>query len=352
MGPTMKNALLWVMVMVVVTASGLVIADKIGDVVEARRGKAAPGGSGAPGPAAADRDVARRLERVERVLESVRLMLEIPPTDDPAEDGAASREGEETTMPPPQAGLGERLQWVESQMLDLKRQTNRDLVQIYTRLRRRLDELEAKLLQEGAPDTRATVADLAKLGVTLKPDEGLVSMEAAFAQPTRVLEFVAVGAGGNVHESLLVVNAKPSALKRALALMGVVEAPDPPFDVERIPKDSTVFVYVTWPGRAKPVRVEKLLRNLATGKLLAPTPFVFTASRPFIDSFTWEEHLAADIHRHTIGLTWNYAGEAVLACPAEEAHSEHVWTPEVDALPDVPSPATILVTKAPRAEWD
>ena len=92
--------------------------------------------------------------------------------------------------------------------------------------------------------------------------------------------------------------------------------------------------------------------RFATGKQLAPTPFVFTASRPFIDIRTWDEHVAADVHKHTIALTWNYAAEAVLACPAPEAESEHVWTPDAQAVPEPPSPATLYVSKSPRAEWE
>ena len=80
-------------------------------------------------------------------------------------------------------------------------------------------------------------------------------------QPTRVLEFVAVGSGGNAYESLLVVNAKPSALKRALEMMGVAEAPDPPYDAAKLPKEMGVYLYVTWPDRKTPIRLEKLLLN-------------------------------------------------------------------------------------------
>src|SRR4029079_11481297 len=131
----------------------------------------------------------------------------------------------------------------------------------------------------------------------------------AFVQPTRVLEFVAVGEGGSGHESLLLVNVQPSRLTRAHEVSGIAEAPDPPYDPAKLPKESCVYVYVTWPARAKPIRVEKLLRNISTGQPLAATPFVFTASRAFVDPRTWEEHLAADVHKNVIALTWNYASE-------------------------------------------
>jgi hypothetical protein len=349
----MKSAVIWVMCTVVVAASALIIADKVMDVVDRRAKHPTEAPRANPDLGKADPALLARLDKVEKVLESVREMLQIPPPEDTnlTAMGPETRDGE-PSGPPPQAGIGERLQWIESELSDLRRQANRDLMQIYTRLRRRLDEMEAKLIKDGAPDSRATIADLKKLGVDYKADEKLITMEAAFAQPTRVLEFVAVGVGGDVHESLLVLNAKPSALKRALELMGIAEAPNPPYDPSRLSKDSFVYVYLTWPGRKTPVRVEKLLRNISTGRLLDATPFIFTASRPFIDIRTWDEHLAADIHKQTIGLTWNYAGECVLACPAREAESEHVWTPEVDALPETPGPATILISKEPRPEWE
>jgi hypothetical protein len=244
------------------------------------------------------------------------------------------------------------MQWLEAEMGELKRQTNRDLMQIYTRLRRRLDEMEARLDPRPGPDSRATADDLRKHGVVVDLERGLITLEAAFAQPTRVLEFIAVGVGGSAHESLLVVNALPSALARALRMCGLAEIHDPPYDPKDLPKESCAYVYVTWPGRAKPVRVEKLIKNIATNKPLAPGPFVFTASRPFIDSRTWDEHLAADLHKHMIVLTWNYAGEGVLACPDPEALSEHIWMPDTTLTPEPPSPATILISKEPRPEWE
>lgn len=340
----MKTAILWLMCLIVVAASALVITDKVLGLVSPRSGpEPAPPHAGAPN-ASQDGAVSARLERVEKSLDAVRQVLQIPEPD--------ATESREDGGPPPQAGIGERLQWIESELNDLRRQSNRDLMQIFIRLRRRLDEMEAALVKEGAPDTRATVADLKKLGVDYQPDRGLIAMEAAFVQPTRVLEFVAVGSGGNAYEALLVVNAKASALKRALEMMGVSEAPDPPFDPAQLTKGSGVYVYVTWAARKTPIRIEKLIRNTTTGKTLAPTPFVFTASRSFIDPRTWDEHLAADIHKNVIALTWNYASDCVLSCPDPAAESHHVWMPDTELVPAPPTPATIFVTRDPQAEWD
>jgi hypothetical protein len=336
----MKNAIIWIMCMIVVAAAALIITDKVLDLAGKKGAKTPPSS-----PAAADPVTAERLARVERALVALRRMIETA-----APDGTESRMLDEPL--PSQSSIGERLQWIEAELAELKRQANRDLMQIFTRLRRRLDEMEGKLLKEGAPDSRATAADLKKLGVDWDPDKKLITMEAAFVHPTRVLEFVAVGEGGSGHESLLLLNAKPSALKRALEMMGLVEAPDPPYSAETLPKDSTVYLYVTWPGRDKPIRIEKVLRNLDTKKELPATPFVFTASRAFIDPRTWDEHLAADLHKNTIALTWNYAGEGVLACPQREAESEHVWSPATDLLPEPPSPATLYVSRDPRPEWE
>jgi hypothetical protein len=340
----MKTALIWIMCMIVVAAAALVITDKVIELVAPQpKQEPAPAARVAGPMTAADPAVLERLEKVEAVLESIREMLKIPPPDqtETREDG-----------PPPQAGIGERLQWIESEMSDLRRQVNRDLMQIFTRLRRRLDEMEAKLLKEGAPDSRATAADLKKLGVVYDADKNLITMEAAFVQPTRVLEFVAVGEGGSGHESLLLVNVKPSGLKRGLELMGVAEAADPPYDPKKLPKESCVYVYVSWPARATPIRVEKLLKHVHTGEQLPLTPFVFTASRAFVDPRTWEEHLAADVHKNVIALTWNYAGETVLACPDPAAADERAWAPAVDLVPEPPTPATLYVSREPRPEWE
>jgi hypothetical protein len=345
----MKIAVIWFMCMIVVAASALIIVDKVMDLVDPKSRvapSAVPTNQTPRSASAADPALLERLDKVEKLLDSVRQMLDIPELEAPE-----SRDPD-NPGPPPQAGLGERLQWLEAELADLRRQQNRDLMQIFARLRRRLDEMEATLGKSAGPDSRARIEDLKKFGVAYDAEAKLISMEAAFAQPTRVLEFVAVGSGGNVHESLLVVNARPSALKRAIEMMDVAEAGDPPYDPAKLGKDTFVYVYVKWPGRATPIRIEKLLRNASTGKLMAPTPFVFTASRPFIDPRTWDERLSADINKMLIGLTWNYGSEAVITSPAPEAESEHVWTPEVDAIPEAGSPATLLVSREERPEWN
>lgn len=338
----MKNAIIWIMCMIVVTAAALIIADKIQDLVDGRNRKqpVAPTQAGGSDPATVE-----RLAKVEKAIHSLRRMLETPEP-----NGTATRMLDEP--PPSQSSLGERLQFIESELSDLRRQVNRDLMQSYTRLRRRLDEMEGKLLKEGAPDSRATAEDLKKQGVNWDPAKNLITMEAAFVHPTRVLEFVAVAEGGSGHESLLLLNARPSALKRALEMMHVAEAPDPPYEPAKIPKECTVYVYVSWPGRATPIRVEKCLRHTGTGKELEATPFIFTASHPFVDPRTWDEYLAADLHKNTIALTWNYAAEGVLACPAAGAEDEHAWTIAVDLVPEPPSPATLYVSKEPVPEWE
>src|SRR5262245_45237129 len=157
----MKSAVIWVMCLIVVAASALVIADKIMDTFQGKKTPAqlqsAPPAHPTPADPKAEAAVLLRLEKVEKVLDQVRQMLQIP---EPDPGMAAETRNSDNPGPAAQAGLGERLQWIESELLDLRKQQNRDLVQIFTRLRRRIDELEAKLLKEGAPDTRATVADL------------------------------------------------------------------------------------------------------------------------------------------------------------------------------------------------
>lgn len=342
----MKNALILLMCTIVVAAAALIIADKVEEVFAQRskpehsaaRQSAQGGGS--------DAMLASRLASVEQVLDQIRAMLEIPKPD-PSESREAEGEG-----PPPAAGIGERLQWIEGEINDLRRQSNRDFMQMFARLRARLDELEAKLVKGVSPDTKATAKDLEKLGVDYDARKQLITMEAAFVQPTRVLEFVGVESGGNAYESLLVVNAKPSALKTALEMMGIAEAPDPPYDKVTISKDMGVYLYVTWKDRKTPIRVEKLLVNGSTGKPLAPTPFVFTASRNIMDNRTWDEHFAADVYKNTIALSWNKASEAVLACPDREAASNQVWMPAADVVPEPPTPATLYVSKDVRPEWE
>src|SRR5688572_21972330 len=102
----MKNAIIWIMCMIVVAAAALIIADKVLDVAEGRGRKqpAAPTQSGGADPATAE-----RLAKVEKALIGLRRMLETPPP-----DGTESRMLDEPL--PSQSSLGERLQFIESEL--------------------------------------------------------------------------------------------------------------------------------------------------------------------------------------------------------------------------------------------
>jgi len=253
--------------------------------------------------------------------------------------------------------IGQHLSDLEGSLFDFEREIRRDLRHLYEALRRRLDRLESKGVPVRAPaDAAAARPELVKRvaedGVRYDPAAGRIRFEAVIASPTRALEFIAVAPGGNAHESLLVANVGAASLSLAIADMGLKEAQDADFEQDLPPRGDSLFMYVEWPGLPRPVRVETLVKDGRNGEMLPFSPFAYTASRTFLDTKTFEDHLAAAVYHHIVALSWKHNADCILACSSKETRDENRWIPDSKACPEPGTSVDVILSKTPVTEWE
>ena len=298
-----------------------------------------------------DRPERSGVEDLEARLERIETLLSAPPK--PVAD---EKPDAEVTTPPGQRGLGDvltLLEELEGMMLDSEKSLRRDLRGVYEKLLARMDEISTA----GAPVGDGKAAretlhiELKKLGVTIHGDE-MVEVAGEILEPSRALELIAVAPGGRAHEALVLIDCRPSALKIGLEDIGLVET-ESSRDTGQYPGDAKgAYIYMLWEGLKKPRRVEDMILNRATNDTMTRTPFMFTASRQYTDTRTWERHFAADVYKNVIALTWNFSVEAVLACPLEAARNENIWAPCADTCAPPRTKVRVMIRNAPHPDWD
>jgi len=253
------------------------------------------------------------------------------------------------------AKLSQRLTDLEGMVFDAERNLRGDLKGLYEKLLARMDALELKLKAGGASgdEGKMTAKKLAALGIKVTPEEGLAEISGTVAHPSKSLELLAVGPGGRAHEALLMVEARPSALKSALQLLGVKQAPPPDPQSGRWKKDlGGVYIYVLWKGQKKPRRAEDMILDAKTQETMQRTRWIFTGSHWFTDTRTWDRHFAADLYKNIIAITTNYAREAVLACPLPDAVNQQIWFPSEFSCPPPQTRVRIFFSVKKRPLWD
>jgi len=180
-----------------------------------------------------------------------------------------------------------------------------------------------------------------------------VEVKGAVGRPSQTLELLGIAPGGRAHETLLVMDATPSALKLAFEDLGLTEVPDPNPTTGNYKKDADgVYIYVMWDGLKKPRRAEDLIFNAKTQDTMKRTKWVFTASRFYTDTRTWERHFAADLHKNLISITTNYSTDCLLACPLEDASNQQIWGPDDIGCPDPGTKVRVMFCLKPRPKWD
>ena len=241
-------------------------------------------------------------------------------------------------------------------VLDGERGLRRDLQGIYERLLARLDEISLRNAAASAaadPAAREKVhARLTELGIILRLDVGEVELSGAFSETDRPLEFLAVAPGGRAYEALFLIDVAPAALKVAIEELGFAENDPDPETFRWADSTRGVFVYAQWEGQAHPCRVEDLVWNRETDTIMQRTPWMFTASRFFTDTRTWERHFAAELYKNLMALSLTYAAEALLANPLGCASNENIFFPNKDRCPKSGTKAKLILRKEAQPEWD
>lgn len=353
----MKTFLLALVLTLAAVASVLVIHDRI-----TRR-------DGTPGERL--HEIEERLARIESAVRTPEATGADPapeagekeaprPSVAPADSPKAAA-GQEVTL----LTLSERLTEIEGMIWSSERELRRDLKGIYEGLAQRIDERggdEGKAEKTAAPADPAAKAQvlskLAEMGILVDEEAGSLSLKTTFAAPTRTLEYIAVATGGRAHESLLVADVMPSAVKIGCDILGWKEAPDPDYETLSYPEDATKLYLYVWydgmrdKGRKVPRRVESMLFSAKRNDVLPSTPWIYTASFTYTDTRNWKRRFAADTQRSLVGLSWAKSRESLLACPLEDTVDETLWLPFAETLPEPGTEATLIICKQPNPEWE
>ena len=339
----MKAAAISVLVVVAFAASMIVILDRISP----RERKASPDPAPEAKAPAVDPALLKKLAAIEGRIKAMADGLRAPV------DSAESRSADAAAP----LTMSQRVEAIEASLFDFEKNARREIRLLYDKTRQRFDEIDAKL--EGLASRPATpeervkfVADLKNQGVLYDETAKRFTVRGLFAQPTRELEFLAVGDGGRAHEALIVMDVVPSAIKRAALDLGLKPGRAADFSTNRPPEGDGLYVYVGWKGRPAPVRIERLVMNRKTGKTAREVPLVYLGSREIVKEVTWDTYNAADVYKNVIGLTWNYSGDTIFAASDPTGDDEYAWGPNLDLLPPPETPLVMTFAKERITEWE
>ncbi|MDY6843873.1 MAG: YdjY domain-containing protein, partial [Thermodesulfobacteriota bacterium] len=135
------------------------------------------------------------------------------------------------------------------------------------------------------PVIRTIRKGLLRIGnVTIHKNEGFVSMKGEVNMNEGLVEYLACGPRGKLHESVLKLDIEPHYLQIALLLIGLEPGKKP---LRRqgdpaIPEGDPVEIWVTWMSKDKKMikhRAEDLILNKKTNTPMKKTQWVFTGSQ-------------------------------------------------------------------------
>ena len=123
---------------------------------------------------------------------------------------------------------------------------------------------------------------IVKEGIRIYPAEGYLEVDARACLEAGIIELYASSPGGKLHESLLVLMAKPQLIHFGLIILGLKEGKA--CDVQggaQAPRGEPVDLFVEWEegGKTWRARGEDLIYNVHTKKRMEQGSWVFTGSR-------------------------------------------------------------------------
>ena len=139
--------------------------------------------------------------------------------------------------------------------------------------------------------------------IVVDKQKGSVSAPGAVNMDAGLIEYLACGPGGKLHESVLRLDVNPAYLQIALLLLGL-EPGDAPLDFQGaggVPQGDPVEIYVSWQDgdkKKRECRAEELVLNASTKKPMRRTHWVFTGSRIVDGTFMAmiEQSIVATFH--------------------------------------------------------
>lgn len=220
-----------------------------------------------------------------------------------------------------------------------------------------------------APSSEA--APLLKVGkVRLFRKDGRVEIDGRIAVQKRAVELFACAEGGKVHETVLILDCKPSNLNLALLLLGLddggqvrdkvrvrvdgkevekemlVENGPRYFGDPRKPHGDRLIARVRWQDgesrKIREVRAEEMVYNVSRQKTMRKVGWIFTGSRWVTNPNTGRKEFAAD-HSKTLMTTY-HDPNTVLENPMKTGGNDEMYHANSLVVPPRGTPVTLVLT--------
>jgi hypothetical protein len=153
-----------------------------------------------------------------------------------------------------------------------------------------------------------------------------------------MIELLACGRTGKLHESVLVLDLVPHELHVALLLLGLEPRGNLKYQGDpTTPEGDSVEIYVEWNenGVTKKVRGEDMVYNLAGKKTMERTPWIFTGSRVMNGVYR------ADIEQSIV--TTYHDPMTVLDNPLKEGGDDTLYKVNEDLVPAKGTPVRLTI---------
>lgn len=182
-------------------------------------------------------------------------------------------------------------------------------------------------------------------GVRIEKKAAVVSFPATINMAEGILEYLIVGEGGKVHESLLRTAIEPYSLQVALLLLGLEGSSDPLREQgdARVPQGDPVSITLRWKdaGTVKKVPIESWILDKSKGGPLGRVPWVFTGS--FVNDGVFMAQLEKSIvavYRDPVAMIDN---------PLPDGVSDEVWFVNKGPVPPVGTAVTVIIHKGEKS---
>lgn len=170
--------------------------------------------------------------------------------------------------------------------------------------------------------------------------EGTVSVKGRVNMNEGLVEYLACGPRGKLHESVLVLDVEPYNLQIALLLIGL-EPGNKPISAQgasELPKGDPVELWVSWQDDKKQTvrqRAEALIFNRVVGRPMRRTHWVFSGSQIMDGRFMaqMEQSIAATYHDPF----------AILDHPLPTGDDDTLYFANTRVLPPVKTPVTFVI---------
>ena len=201
---------------------------------------------------------------------------------------------------------------------------------------------------QSTPDTRPQTSysevvklreNLYRIGqVTVDMNKREASINGWVNMNDGLIEYLACSPGGKLHESVLVLEVKPTVLQVALILIGL-EAKSDFQDQETppLPKGAPVEIWVEWnqEGETKRVRAEDMVFDTRKNKSMEHTYWVFTGS------IIHEGRFLAEMEKSLIATY--HDGAAIINNPLPEGADDTVYSVNQKLVPKRGTPITLTI---------